>query len=72
MIFKKGPFTLLLLFFDLIKHLFFELPSVHRREKTSQSLRLCGLAFQSGEKKRGSFLCSSDMLIAISIEIAFL
>ena len=26
----------------------------------------------SGEKKRGSFLCSSDMLIAISIEIEFL
>ena len=27
---------------------------------------------QSGEKKRGSFLCSSDMLIAISFVIEFL
>ena len=37
----------------------FELPSVHK-------------AFQGREKKRGSFLCSSDMLIAISFEIEFL
>ena len=47
----------------------FEFLSVYMREKTSPS---CGLAFQSGEKKRGSFLCSSDMLIAISFEIEFL
>ena len=35
--------------------------TVHTREKTLHWV--CGLAFQSGEKKRGSF--GSDMLIAI-------
>ena len=35
-------------------------------------LRVRRLAFQSEEKKRGSFLCSSDMLIAIYFEIEFL
>ena len=44
----------------------FELPSVHTRERGLR--RVCGLAFQSGEKKRDLFLCFSDMLIAISFE----
>ena len=48
----------------------FELLSVYTRER--RVCRVCGLAFQSGEKKRGSFLCSSDMMIAISFEIEFL
>ena len=45
----------------------FESPSVQTRERRFRWV--CGLAFQNGEKKRGSFLCSSDMLIAISFEI---
>ena len=43
---------------------------VYTRERRLR--RVCGLAFQSREKKRGSFLCSFDMLIAISFEIEFL
>ena len=35
-------------------------------------MEFCGLAFQSGQKKCGSFLCSSDRLIAISFERDFL
>ena len=41
--------------------------AVYTREKTRS--RICGLAFQSGEKKCGSFF---DMLIDISFEIKFL
>ena len=48
----------------------FELPSVHTGER--RLLWVCGLAFQSGEKECGSFLCSSEMLIAISFKIEFL
>ena len=40
---------------------------IHEREL--RLLWVCNLAVQSGEKKCGSFLCSSDMLIAISFEI---
>ena len=36
-----------------------------------QTYNICYMAF-CREKKRGSFLCSSDMLIAISFEIEFL
>ena len=43
---------------------------VYKRER--RLLWVCGLALQSREKKRGSFLCSSDMLIAVSFEIEFL
>ena len=40
---------------------------VYTRER--KLCRVCGLVFQSGEKKHGLFLCSSDMLIDISFEI---
>ena len=43
---------------------------MYTRER--RRFRVCSLAFQSEEKKRGSFLCSSDMLIAIYFEIEFL
>ena len=39
---------------------------VYTQEKRLR--QVCGLAFQSREKKRGSLLCSSDMLIDISFE----
>ena len=41
----------------------------HEREDFAEFARL---AFQSGEKKRGLFRCSSDMLIDISFEKEFL
>ena len=41
--------------------------AVYTQEKTHS--QICGLAFQSGEKKRGLFF---DMLIDISFEIEFL
>ena len=40
--------------------------------RESRLRRFCGLAFQSGDKKRGSFLCFSEVLIALSFEIEFL
>ena len=49
----------------------FELPSVHTIEKILQSLRF-SIPEWGREKKRGLFLCFSDMLIDISFEIEFL
>ena len=48
----------------------FELPSVHTRD--TDFVKFAVLAFQSREKKRYLFLCSSDMLIAFSFVIEFL
>ena len=42
---------------------------VYTRER--RLCRDCGLAFQWGETKCGLFLCFSNMLIAISLEIEF-
>ena len=50
----------------------FEFPSVSVYTRERRFCRVCSLAFQSGEKKRGSLLCSDDMVIDISFEIEFL